>query len=109
MTPEEEEAWETLRRCGYNFALSDVEYACKELDHPELTEENDSINFHLWADNAKQAKRRREARIKHPCTHRINGQRCQLGGGCEFSPTKAAANCKRGFKQKKNWKKGTVK
>jgi hypothetical protein len=27
-----------------------------------------------------------------------------LGGACEHSLAKAAAQCKRGFKQKKNWK-----
>lgn len=41
--------WGVLRREGYNFALSDVEEACKELDHPELTED-DTSNYHKWAE-----------------------------------------------------------
>ena len=43
------EAERILARIGYNYALSDVEDACKFLDHPELTEE-DSANYHGWAD-----------------------------------------------------------
>ena len=43
------EAKRTLARSGYDWSLSDVEDACKFLDHPELTEE-DSVNYHGWAD-----------------------------------------------------------
>ena len=42
-------AWMVLSRNGYNYALSDVEDACKFLDHPEL-DETDTSNFHLWAE-----------------------------------------------------------
>jgi hypothetical protein len=43
------EAKRILARFGYDWSLSDVEDACKFLDHPELTEE-DSANYHKWAD-----------------------------------------------------------
>ena len=43
------EAERILARFGYDWSLSDVEDACKFLDHPELTEE-DSANHHGWAD-----------------------------------------------------------
>jgi len=42
-------AWDILLRTGYNYALSDVEDACKYLDHPELMIE-DHHNFHRWAE-----------------------------------------------------------
>ncbi len=45
----EEFAWNILGQIGYNYALSDVEDACKYLDHPELKEE-DKNNFHKWAE-----------------------------------------------------------
>ncbi len=47
--PRVKNAQKTMARFGYDWSLSDVEDACKFLDHPELTEE-DSANYHGWAD-----------------------------------------------------------
>jgi len=44
----DELAWYILNMDGNNYALSDVEEACKFLDHPEL-KEDDERNYHLWA------------------------------------------------------------
>lgn len=43
-------AWAILERNGYNYALSDVEDACKYLDHPELRDDDPNGNFHKWVD-----------------------------------------------------------
>lgn len=78
--------------CGERYMKlgSDMCRTCYNEKHPEEKE--------------TRTQRKCIERIKHPCTFRISGQRCRLGGACEHSPAKAAAQCKRGYKQKKNWK-----
>lgn len=44
----DELAWYILRDKGYNYSLSDVEDACRYLDHPEL-KEDDARNYHGWS------------------------------------------------------------
>lgn len=46
---EKERAMEWLANQGYNYALHDVQCACKVLGHPELTTQ-DTSNYHKWAD-----------------------------------------------------------
>ncbi|MFA5715804.1 MAG: hypothetical protein WC998_08685, partial [Candidatus Paceibacterota bacterium] len=78
--------------CGERYMVcgSDMCRTCHNEKHPEEKE--------------TRAQRKRTEQTKHPCAFRISGQRCRLGGACEHSPAKAATQCKRGFKQKKNWK-----
>lgn len=46
---EKEHAMEILSLIGYNYALSDTQYACKVLGHPEL-KPTDPENYHKWAE-----------------------------------------------------------
>jgi len=83
--------------------------ACYYQKHPEEKEKHDT-NVAAFKEGIRQfnktrAQRKRTEQTKHPCAFRMSGQRCRLGGACEHSPAKAAAKCKRGFKQKKNWEK----
>lgn len=48
--------------------------------------------------NAKQATRRRAAKVRHPCTHRRISGACGLstiGSRCQYSPTKALRDCEK--------------
>ena len=84
--------------CGERYMVcgSDMCRTCYNEMHPEEKE--------------TRAQRKRTEQTKHSCAFRISGQRCKLGGACEHSPAKAAAQCKRGYEQKKNWKgKGAIK
>lgn len=46
---EKQHARSTLCRIGYDWTISDTEYACKVLGHPEL-KESDTSNYHKWAE-----------------------------------------------------------
>jgi hypothetical protein len=96
--------------CGERYMErgSDMCRTCYNEKHPEEKEKHDT-NVAAFKEGIRQfnknrAQRTRTERIKHPCAFRISGQRCRLGGACEHSPAKAAAQCKQGYKQKKNWK-----
>ena len=75
-------------------------WSCYYEKHPEekriRDESRERFGQTVKDYNAVQAKKRRDAKVKHPCRYRMVSGRCQLskiGTRCTFAPTKAAKQC----------------
>jgi hypothetical protein len=82
--------------------------ACYLDAHPEIRKQREESAANREESNRLYnrdlAEKRRKTKVKHPCFWRTCLGKCrasQVGARCEFAPTKAAANCKVGFKAKK--------